>query len=78
MSGASLAAILSGLHEEVRRQFPARECDITGERRVYLNNAGGTLVAERSARATEETALRANAQDGAIGSGERATAAGFP
>jgi selenocysteine lyase/cysteine desulfurase len=72
--GAALAAILSGLHEEVRRQFPARERDITGERRVYLNNAGGTLVAERSARAMEEAALRANAQDGAIGSGERATA----
>ncbi|MEK7799284.1 MAG: aminotransferase class V-fold PLP-dependent enzyme [Acidobacteriota bacterium] len=72
--GASLAAILSGLHEEVRRQFPARERDITGERRVYLNSAGGTLVAERSARAMEEAALRANAQDGAISSGERATA----
>jgi selenocysteine lyase/cysteine desulfurase len=72
--GASLAAILGGLHEEVRRQFPARERDITGERRVYLNSAGGTLVAERSARAMEEAALRANAQDGAVSSGERATA----
>ena len=72
--GAPLAPILRALHGEVRRQFPARERDIAGERRVYLNSAGGTLVAERSARAMEEAALRANAQDGAVSSGERATA----
>ncbi|HXU11914.1 MAG TPA: aminotransferase class V-fold PLP-dependent enzyme [Candidatus Binatia bacterium] len=72
--GAALAEVLRSLHGEVRRQFPARERDITGGRRVYLNSAGGTLVAERSARAMEEAALRANAQDGAVGSGERATA----
>ena len=71
--GAALAGVLRSLQGEIRRQFPARERDITGERRVYLNSAGGTLVAERSARAMEEAALRANAQDGAIGSGERAT-----
>lgn len=72
--GAALAGALRSLHGEIRRQFPARERDITGERRVYLNSAGGTLVAERSARAMEEAALRANAQDGTVGSGERATA----
>jgi selenocysteine lyase/cysteine desulfurase len=72
--GAPLAPILRALHGEVRRQFPGRERDIAGERRVYLNSAGGTLVAERSARAMEEAALRANAQDGGVSSGERATA----
>ncbi len=65
---------LRGLHDEVRRQFPARERDLTGVRRVYLNNAGGTLVAERSVRAMERAARHANAQDGEVSPGEKATA----
>ena len=47
-----LAEVLRDLHGEVRRSFPALERDITGGRRVYLNNAGGTLVAESSVRAS--------------------------
>jgi len=69
-----LAPVLRGLHDEVRRRFPARERDLTGARRVYLNNAGGTLVAEDSVLAMERAARHANAQDGEVTPGERATA----
>jgi len=70
-----LAEVLRDLHGEVRRSFPALERDITGGRRVYLNNAGGTLVAESSVRAMEGAARFANPQDGEVSAGERATAA---
>ncbi len=69
-----LALVLRGLHDEVRRRFPARERDLTGARRVYLNNAGGTLVAEDSVLAMERAARHANAQDGDVSPGEKATA----
>lgn len=69
----TLAPVLRGLLEEVRRQFPARERDLTGARRVYLNNAGGTLTVERSVQAMERVSRHANAQDGDITPGEIAT-----
>ncbi|HEU4403291.1 MAG TPA: aminotransferase class V-fold PLP-dependent enzyme [Candidatus Polarisedimenticolia bacterium] len=66
---------MGDLHGEVRRAFPALERDLTGGRRVYLNSGGGTLVTERSVVAMERTARYANAQDGEVSAGERATAA---
>jgi cysteine desulfurase family protein (TIGR01976 family) len=72
---AFLAEVVRGLHGEIRARFPALERDLTGGRRVYLNSGGGTLTAEPSARAMGRAALYANAQDGGIGAGERATAA---
>ena len=70
----ALAGIMERLHPRLRREFPALERNIAGGRRLYLNNAGGTIVCERSARMMARTALFANPQDGAITLGERATA----
>lgn len=72
---AFLADVVRGLHGQIRGRFPALERDLTGGRRVYLNSGGGTIVAESSARAMERAALWANAQDGDVSPGERATAA---
>jgi len=70
----ALAAIMERLHPRLRREFPALGRNIAGGCRVYLNNAGGTIVCERSARMMARTALFANPQDGDITLGERATA----
>jgi selenocysteine lyase/cysteine desulfurase len=74
IADGALAPVLRGLQDEVRRRFPGRERDLTGGRRVYLNNAGGTLVAEDSVLATMRAARHANAQDGEVSPGEKSTA----
>jgi cysteine desulfurase family protein (TIGR01976 family) len=71
----SLAAAMRLIHADVRRSFPALERDLSGGPRVYLNSGGGTLVAEQSVRAMERAQRLANAQDGDLTAGERATAA---
>jgi cysteine desulfurase family protein (TIGR01976 family) len=70
-----LAEIVRDQHADLRSSFPGLERDLTGGQRVYLNSAGGTLVAESSVRAMAQTARYANAQDGEVSAGERATAA---
>ena len=70
----TLAEIVGDLHAEIRRSFPALECDLGGGKRVYLNSGGGTLTAEPSVRAMARAAQYANAQDGTVSRGERLTA----
>jgi cysteine desulfurase family protein (TIGR01976 family) len=70
-----LAEVVRDLHPAIRSQFPALERDATGAERLYLNNGGGTHVCERSVEAMARAARFANAQDGAVSTGERATAA---
>lgn len=70
-----LREIMRSIHPEIRERFPALERDRTGGRRVYLNSGGGTVATAGAARAMEQTLLFANAQDGTITPGERATAA---
>ncbi len=70
----ALAEFVRRRHSWIRRQFPALRHDLTGGRRTYLNNAGGTILCEESVRAMSAIALHANPQDGTITAGERATA----
>jgi cysteine desulfurase family protein (TIGR01976 family) len=70
-----LAAIVQRHHERIRARFPGLTRDITGRRRTYLNNAGGTILCEDSVRSMSRVARHANAQDGTITPGERATGA---
>jgi selenocysteine lyase/cysteine desulfurase len=70
----ALAAIVRRHHSGIRAQFPALQRDLTGHRRTYLNNAGGTILCEDSVRSMSRIARHANAQDGTITPGERATA----
>jgi selenocysteine lyase/cysteine desulfurase len=70
----ALAAIVRRHHAGIRARFPALRRDLTGRRRTYLNNAGGTFLCEDSVRSMSRIARRANAQDGTITPGERATA----
>jgi selenocysteine lyase/cysteine desulfurase len=71
---AALRRIIGSLQPRIRREFPALRRDMLGGRRTYLNNAGGTIVAARSAAAMSAAALWANAQDGEITAGEINTA----
>jgi cysteine desulfurase family protein (TIGR01976 family) len=70
----ALARLMARLHPAIRREFPALRRNMAGGRRVYLNNAGGTIVTRRSAAMMAHTALWANPQDGDITDGERLTA----
>ncbi len=70
----ALQRIVARLHPAIRREFPALRRNMAGGRRVYLNNAGGTIVTRRSAAMMAHTALWANPQDGDIHDGERLTA----
>jgi cysteine desulfurase family protein (TIGR01976 family) len=70
----ALAAIVRRHHARIRARFPGLERDLTGRRRTYLNNAGGTILCEDSVRSMSRVARHANAQDGTITPGERATA----
>jgi cysteine desulfurase family protein (TIGR01976 family) len=70
----ALAAIVRRHHAGIRARFPALRRDLTGRRRTYLNNAGGTILCEDSVRSMSRIARHANAQDGTITPGECATA----
>jgi len=70
----TLAAIFRRHQADIRARFPALRRDITGRRRTYLNNAGGTIPCEDSVLSMSRIARRANAQDGTVTPGERATA----
>lgn len=61
---ADLAARFERLLPWVRSHFPQIECLRNGDRRIYLDNAAGTLVPRSVAEAMGEGALWANPQPG--------------
>jgi len=67
------AAAWSRAHPAVRRRFPRIEEDQFGTRRLYLNSAAGSLMADASIRALSEAALALNPMPGRVTPAETAT-----
>ena len=62
------------MHPKIRARFPQVDRDIDGNPRIYLNNAGGTHMADSAVLALAKAAQWRNAQPGALDPGEIATA----
>jgi selenocysteine lyase/cysteine desulfurase len=62
------------IHPRIRARFPQIDKDIEGNRRVYLNNGGGTLMVDAAVEAMAQAAREACPQPGVTTPGEVATA----
>jgi selenocysteine lyase/cysteine desulfurase len=61
------------IHSKIRSRFPQIDQDVHGNRRIYLNSGGGTLMVDSAIAALAKTAQSANPQPGDIDAAEIAT-----
>jgi selenocysteine lyase/cysteine desulfurase len=57
----STSQTMSDLHQAIRREFPRADADATGRRRIFFENAAGSLVLQRAVEAEAKVRLDCSA-----------------